>query len=67
MKMSIQTWSEDLAGAIEEGLKSDHVKSIAKDETEDTRCFFIRHISAWNFSTIVRRTEPSKIAQFNNF
>ena len=47
LKMSIQTWSEDLAGAIEEGLKSGHVKSIDKDETKDYKVFFIRHISAW--------------------
>ena len=49
LKMSILTWSEDLAGALEEGLKSGHVKSIAKDETEDYKVFFIRHISAWEF------------------
>ena len=49
VKMSIQTWSEDLAGAIEEGLKSGHVKSIDKDETKDYKVFFIRHISAWEF------------------
>jgi len=66
LKMSIQTWSEDLAGAIEEGLKSGHVKSIDKDETKDYKVFFIRHISAWIFLTVVRRTEPSKIVEFNN-
>ena len=49
LKMSIQTWSEDLAGAIEEGLKSGHVKSIDKDETKDYKVFFIRHISAGEF------------------
>ena len=49
LKMSIQIWSEDLAGAIEEGLKSGHVKSIDKDETKDYKVFFIRHISAWEF------------------
>ena len=49
LKMSIQIWSQDLAGAIEEGLKSGHVKSIDKDETKDYKVFFIRHISAWEF------------------
>ena len=49
LKMSIQIWSEDLAGAIEEGLKSCHVKSIDKDDTKDYKVFFIRHISAWEF------------------
>ena len=35
LKMSIQIWSEDLAGAIEEGLKSCHVKSSDKDDAKD--------------------------------
>ena len=67
LKMSIQIWSEDLAGAIEEGLKSGHVKSIDKDETKDYKVFFIRHISAWEFLTVARQTELSKIVEFNNF
>ena len=49
LKMSIQIWSEDLAGAIEEGLKSCHVKSLDKDDAKDYKVFFIRHISAWEF------------------
>ena len=49
LKMSIQIWSEDLAGAIEEGLKSCHVKSSDKDDARDYKVFFIRHISSWEF------------------
>ena len=49
LKMSIQIWSEDLAGAIEEGLKSCHVKSSDKDDAKDYKVFFIRHISSWEF------------------
>ena len=35
LKMSIQIWSEDLAKAIEDGLKSCHVKSADKDDAKD--------------------------------
>ena len=49
LKMSIQIWSEDLAKAIEDGLKSRHMKSADKDEAKDYKVFFIRHISFWEF------------------
>ena len=49
LKMSIQIWSEDLAKAIEDGLKSSHVKSADKDDAKDYKVFFIRHISSWEF------------------
>ena len=49
LKMSIQIWSEDLAKAIEDGLKSCHVKSADKDDAKDYKVFFIRHISSWEF------------------
>ena len=49
LKMSIQIWSEDLAKAIEDGLKSRHVKSADKDDAKDYKVFFIRHISSWEF------------------
>ena len=49
LKMSMQMWSEDLAKAIEEGLKSYHMKSSDKDDAKDYKVFFIRHISFWEF------------------
>ena len=49
LKMSIQIRSEDLAKAIEDGLKSCHVKSADKDDAKDYKVFFIRHISSWEF------------------
>jgi len=49
LKMSIQIWSEDLAKAIEDGLKSCHVKSADKDDAKDYKVLFIRHISSWEF------------------
>ena len=49
LKMSIQIWSEDLAKAIEDGLKSCHVRSADKDDAKDYKVFFIRHISSWEF------------------
>ena len=49
LKMSIQIWSEDLAKAIEDGLKSCHVKSADKDDAKDYKVLFIRHISSWKF------------------
>ena len=49
LKMSIQIWSEDLAKAIEDSLKSCHVKSADKDDAKDYRVFCIRHISSWEF------------------
>ena len=49
LKMSIPIWSEDLAKAIEDGLKSCHVKSADKDDAKDYKVFFIRHISSWEF------------------
>ena len=49
LKMSVQIWSEDLAQAVEDGLKSRHVKSADKDDAKDYKVFFIRHISFWEF------------------
>ena len=66
LKMSIQIWSEDLAKAIEDGLKSCHVKSADKDDAKDYKVFFIRHFPHGNFSTVVRQTELNKIVAFNN-
>ena len=49
LKMSVQIWSEDLAQALEKGLKAVHVKSADKDDAKDYKVFFIRHISFWEF------------------
>ena len=49
LKMSVQMWSEDLAQALEDGLKAVHVKSTDKDDAKDYKVFFIRHISFWEF------------------
>ena len=49
LKMSVQIWSEDLAQAVENGLKSCHVKSADKDDAKDYKVFFIRHISFLDF------------------
>ena len=49
LKVSVQIWSEDLAQAVEDGLKARHVKSADRDDTKDYRVFFIRRISFWEF------------------
>ena len=44
LKMSIQIWSEDLAKAIEDGLKSRHVKSADKDDTKVMATVTLSHL-----------------------
>ena len=69
LKMSIQIWSEDLAKAIEDGLKSCHVKSADKDDAKDYKVFFIRHISSWEFFDSCetdRAQQDRRIQQLSN-
>ena len=69
LKMSMQIWSEDLAKAIEDGLKSCHVKSADKDDAKDYKVFFIRHISSWEFFDSCetdRAQQDRRIQQLSN-
>ena len=68
LKMSVQIWSEDLAQAIEDGLKSRHVKSDDKDDAKDYKVFFIRHISFWEFfdSCETDRAHQDRIQQLSD-
>ena len=69
LKMSIRIWSEDLAKAVEDGLKSCHVKSADKDDAKDYKVFFIRHISAWEFFDSCetdRAQQDHRIQQLSN-
>ena len=69
LKMSIQIWSEDLAKAIEDGLKSRHVKSADKDDAKDYKVFYIRHISLWEFFDSCetdRAQQDRRIQQLSN-
>ena len=69
LKMSIQIWSEDLAKAIEDGLKYCHVKSADKDDAKDYKVFFIRHISFWEFfgsCETDRAQQDRRIQQLSN-
>ena len=66
LKMSIQIWSEDLAKAIEDGLKSCMWRAPTRTMPRITKSSSSGIFLHGNFSTVVRQTALNKIVEFNS-